>query len=167
MISARGVRARPLGNPVRGDGLLHPVALGAIAILILNDHVLKAAWPGPVTGKVSDFAGLLFFPILLQAAWEIAAWPFSRPADRRAALVAVIATCAVFASVKTLPAAAQAYSVALGFLQWLVGLPTRLLTGGQAGEPHEVAVVVDPTDLIALPIMVVSWYVMSRRAVDQ
>jgi len=31
----------------------------AVVVLALNDHVLKGAWPGWVTGKLSDFAGLV------------------------------------------------------------------------------------------------------------
>ena len=167
MITARSDRARTVRRTVRGDGLLHPAALGAIAVLVLNDHVLKAAWPGMVTGKLSDFAGLLFFPIFLQAAWEIGARPISRLADKRAALAAIVVTGVMFGAIKSMPAAAQIYSVTLGFMQWLAGLPARLVTGGPAGEPHAVSVVVDPTDLIALPILAVSWYVMSRRRADE
>jgi hypothetical protein len=39
--------------------------LFAVAVLIVNDHVLKHRFPGLVTGKLSDFAGLFFFPLLL------------------------------------------------------------------------------------------------------
>ena len=42
----------------RLDWLARPWFLTAVALLALNDHVLKAAWPGLVTGKLSDFAGL-------------------------------------------------------------------------------------------------------------
>ena len=41
---------------------MHPVALAAIAVLVVNDHVLKSAYPGWLTGKLSDIAGLVFFP---------------------------------------------------------------------------------------------------------
>jgi hypothetical protein len=47
--------------------LLHPVPLFALATLILNDHVLKQRYPGWVTGKLSDVAGMVFFPLLLLA----------------------------------------------------------------------------------------------------
>jgi hypothetical protein len=40
---------------------------GAIALLVINDHVLKAAWPGFVTGKLSDVAGVVMVAILLAA----------------------------------------------------------------------------------------------------
>jgi hypothetical protein len=42
--------------------------LVAIAILALNDHVLKTAWPGPFTGILSDIAGLFAFGFLAAAA---------------------------------------------------------------------------------------------------
>ncbi len=38
--------------------LLDPAFLGALALLLLNDHVLKAAFHNFWTGKLSDFAGL-------------------------------------------------------------------------------------------------------------
>ncbi len=37
--------------------LLHPYLVIALAILVANDHWWKSRWPGPVTGKLSDFAG--------------------------------------------------------------------------------------------------------------
>ncbi len=60
--------------------LTHPILLVAVALLLLNDHVLKAAYPGGVTGKLSDVAGLLAFAWVLTAllpdrrAWR--AWAF-------------------------------------------------------------------------------------------
>jgi hypothetical protein len=38
--------------------LLDPAFVGALALLLLNDHVLKAAFHNFWTGKLSDFAGL-------------------------------------------------------------------------------------------------------------
>lgn len=43
----------------RAGWLARPWFFVAIALLALNDHVLKAAWPGWATGKLSDFAGLV------------------------------------------------------------------------------------------------------------
>jgi hypothetical protein len=39
--------------------------LAALIVLILNDHVLKHACPGIVTGKLSDFAGVFLLAALL------------------------------------------------------------------------------------------------------
>lgn len=38
-----------------------PKLLLAVLVLFLNDHVLKFAWPGLITGKLSDFAGVFAF----------------------------------------------------------------------------------------------------------
>src|SRR5690606_18791254 len=41
-----------------------PVTVASVIVLLLNDHVLKQAWPGFVTGKLSDVAGLVVAPPL-------------------------------------------------------------------------------------------------------
>ena len=47
--------------------LHHPIFLGALLLLVLNDHVFKGAGilPSWLTGKLSDFAGLIVAPIVL------------------------------------------------------------------------------------------------------
>jgi len=82
--------------------LLHPAALAAIVLLAVNDWLLKGRAPGWLTGKLSDFAGLLFFPLLLTAAWNTARWALRRPCPltRRALVVAVVATGAAFVAWK-------------------------------------------------------------------
>jgi hypothetical protein len=45
--------------------LISPVFTGAVALLAVNDHLLKDQWPGVVTGKLSDFAGVAVVAILL------------------------------------------------------------------------------------------------------
>lgn len=47
--------------------LQHPLSLASIAILLFNDHVLKIISPSWLTGKLSDFAGLFFFPFVMAA----------------------------------------------------------------------------------------------------
>ena len=51
----------------RLDLLVRPSFLAALVLLLLNDHWWKAAWPSFVTGKLSDFAGLYVFAVLLLA----------------------------------------------------------------------------------------------------
>lgn len=46
-------------NLHRAGWLGQPWFFVAVAVLALNDHVLKAAFPGWVSGKLSDFAGLV------------------------------------------------------------------------------------------------------------
>ncbi|MBQ1055535.1 hypothetical protein KBX35_12145 [Micromonospora sp. C32] len=43
----------------------HPVTVLSLIVLVLNDHVFKSAFPGLVTGKLSDVAGLVLAPPLV------------------------------------------------------------------------------------------------------
>jgi hypothetical protein len=44
--------------------LAHPYFTCALALLALNDHVLKGVAPSVVTGKLSDFAGLFVAAVM-------------------------------------------------------------------------------------------------------
>ncbi|MDP6933021.1 MAG: hypothetical protein QGG40_08885, partial [Myxococcota bacterium] len=46
------------------EGLLHPAPLLALVVLVVNDHWGKGHLPAVLSGKLSDFAGLLFFPLV-------------------------------------------------------------------------------------------------------
>jgi hypothetical protein len=48
-------------------GLLSPWFLGALGVLLLNDHFLKPAFSNALTGKLSDVAGLWAFPLFWSA----------------------------------------------------------------------------------------------------
>ena len=145
--------------------MLHPVAILAVALLLVNDHLLKAVAPGLLTGKLSDLAGMVFFPILLAELARVFARHVLRRRVRVAALMpgAVVATALVLIAVKTSPVAAMAWATSLGALQWLIGV------GWMRGVPLKpVAVVVDPTDLIALPMLLIPLVIAHRsRAVDR
>jgi hypothetical protein len=60
----------PSQNPTQQSSaavahLLSPIYMGAIAGLLLNDHVLKQSVPGLITGKLSDFLGLFALAVFL------------------------------------------------------------------------------------------------------
>ena len=65
-------------RPRPADGLVGVAPMIALAVLVLNDHVAKAAWRGFVTGKLSDIAGLFLAPLVVQAAWELVRWATGR-----------------------------------------------------------------------------------------
>lgn len=50
-----------------GALLLSPPFLIALTLLVVNDALLKSRWPGFVTGKLSDFAGLFAFVVFARA----------------------------------------------------------------------------------------------------
>ena len=167
-MSEPAVTPRP--HPVPGDGLLHPLVLLAIGLLVLNDHLLKEAWPGAVTGKLSDFAGLFFFPLLLQALWEVGTAALGRPsqASRKVLLVSIVMTGVVFSAVQLVPVAGDTYRYGLGSLQWLAGLlPGAFLDRPYTATPVPVLLTPDPTDLIALPMLVVAYVIGARRAIGR
>jgi hypothetical protein len=136
---------------VHGSLLLHPVHLVAMLLLGANDHWFKTAWPGPITGKVSDVAGLVVLPIVLISGAELIR---RRPISWLAAAAVSVACALGFAAVETWPAATNAYAVGLGWLQWLLS--------GADGTALSVRVTADPTDLLTLPAAVIP-AVLTRR----
>jgi hypothetical protein len=89
----------------RPDWLGHPALLLGVVVLVLNDHVLKARYPGWWTGKLSDFAGLAVVGIVLAAIAGRA----------RGLLLAALA----FTALKLLPGVAEAAA------PWLGGVTRR------------------------------------------
>ena len=93
---------------VPGAQLLHPMVIGAIAIFIVNDHVLKPAAPGWLTGKLSDVAGLIFFPVLAAAVAELI-WPTARRHPNATLMVAACLTGLTFIVMLLVPAGGDGY----------------------------------------------------------
>lgn len=81
--------------------LSHPAFTGSLAVLVLNDHVLKHRWPGLVTGKLSDVAGVFVVAVLLAALTR-------RPR------MSLVATGLGFTALKLVPAVADAAVPVLG-----------------------------------------------------
>ena len=120
--------------------LIHPVTVGAVALLLVNDHVLKAAYPGPVTGKLSDVAGLAFAPALVAT---VLCLLVPRVSARVAAAVGLAGVGLAFTWVKGTTAGAGFASAA-----WSVLRPSTVLA--------------DVTDLAALPALAVAWWTWTR-----
>jgi len=132
---------------------MHPATLAAIALLAVNDWLLKPRVPPDsgaslVTGKLSDLAGLAFAPVVLSAAIGLALHAAARlgarvdpSLSRRRLLGCLAATGAGFAAVKLSPALAAHVA---GWLSHL-GRPARFYE--------------DPTDLLALPALLVARWI--------
>jgi hypothetical protein len=54
-------------KPAKTNLLLHPLFLAALFVLLANDHYWKYEYGNWLTGKLSDFAGLVVLPIFLLA----------------------------------------------------------------------------------------------------
>ena len=113
--------------------LLTPTWVAALALLVANDHWLKGAGliPEVLTGKLSDFAGMLVAPVLLAS--------LLRVRSRRGLALCHAAIAVVFAGIQLAPAFAAQWSALMGLF----------------GHPW--AITCDPTDLIALPFLGLSW----------
>ena len=128
---------------------LHPIPLAAVALLAVNDWVLKPRLgPGAVTGKLSDLAGLVFAPVVLSAAIGLVLHVAARlgarvdpSLSRRRLIACIAATGAVFTAVKLDPAAARMLAAVISHL----------------GRPA--AITLDRTDLACLPALAVAWWI--------
>jgi hypothetical protein len=145
---APGQPALPVGE------FLHPVPLSALVLLLVNDLVLKGGGlvPGAVTGKLSDVAGLLFFPLLCTSAVDLLLLVGARAGARvdfslrtYKLLVATAITGALFTAIKLSASAADT----------VAGLLTGLGFSAQ--------IVADPTDLLALPMLAAAYWLGRRE----
>lgn len=143
----RLLRGDPPKLPI-GEAL-HPVTLAAVALLAVNDWLIKprvaiGSTGHAIAGKLSDLAGLVAAPVILTALVGLGLQLLGahHPAITRRRLVAsVAATGAVFAAVKLSPAAA------------------RLFVDAVSWFGRRAAVVVDPTDLLCLPALAVAYWI--------
>ena len=111
----------------------------ALALLAINDHLLKGAQilPGLITGKLSDFAGLVVAPVVLAALFRVRG---------RVGQMAVLAGVAVvFFAVKL----SRPMADALEALTMYTPFPWRIWC--------------DPTDMVALSVLPLTWWLMQRQ----
>lgn len=120
------------------NALRQPLLWVAVAVLLVNDHLLKGSGllPGALTGKLSDFAWLVVAPAFLGALVGVRGRP---------AAAAVIGGIAALFTATELSATAAAQAAELA---GRLGVPTRLWA--------------DPTDLIALSVLPITWHVMTQ-----
>jgi len=126
--------------------LQHPATWLSIVLLLVNDHILKVVWPSWITGKLSDFVGLFFFPFILAAGLSFLLSKYQVPSIR----VGQIAFGSVgiwFFLLKTFPSVNY---LTTGFVSLLIGFPAKF--------------VMDPTDLVALFAMVPAWMIWRQSS---
>jgi hypothetical protein len=113
----------------------------AVALLGVNDAVLKAQFHNAITGKLSDFAGCFFLPLYTSALVKLAA---PRLKLGRRLSIGVATTLAIFVPASLSRSAADAICAAVA----MVGEPLGF-------GPFWIAA--DPTDLIALPFVALAY----------
>lgn len=125
------------------EALCRPAPLCALLVLVANDHIFKSAalLPAAVTGKLSDFAGLFLFPVLLSVVIR-AATQFLGGSGRPGPVIpglSALATACGFAALKLWPAF------------------NRTLTDVWGVN------VMDPSDLLALPAVALAYCWLRRN----
>jgi len=156
-----------------GDLLLHPVAIAAMLVVIFNDRYLKVYHAGFVSGKLSDFTGLIYFPLFLVSVAEISLWiraRLSKSSNHQGnwqlgsgAVDSIVAvTGIIFTLAKLWDPAAIGYSVVFGVVWWPVDALASL--SGGAGWPPvgRLSLTQDPLDLVALPMLLVPMLIVRR-----
>jgi hypothetical protein len=125
------------------DYLVNPIPAFAILVMAFNDHWLKRHYPSVLTGKLSDFTGMFYFPLLVCAVlclfanlWRSLNRTLPRESFSYISETKMTVSCAVavllMIAVKTSPAVC-------GWIE---------LQSARLGYPMKVTC--DPTDLISL-----------------
>jgi hypothetical protein len=154
-------------NPAPGAALLHPFTLTALLVLAVNDHVLKHLCPGVITGKLSDFAGVLLLPIFLHALLELAAarlWhePLDAARGDRALGVVIFVSLLAFALPEVWAPAEAVYRYGLGAARYPFQAALALVSGQSWPPLRAVRATADVTDLLAMPMALVAFAVGRR-----
>lgn len=132
----------------RAPEFFSALPLLAVGVLAVNDHFLKDAFHNTLTGKLSDFAGCFFLPLYVSAMLGVVTrWQL----ERRLA-IGVAVTLLIFIPVSVNRAAADFVARTVE----LVAIPLGI-------GPQWIAC--DPTDLIALPMIVLA--VLYARRVNR
>ena len=124
--------------------LTHPVTLAALALLLVNDIVFKALFPGAwAVGKLSDLAWVIFASPLLAFALSFAV-PKKSAAGRRAAL---------FVAYGGLPLLYAAFNTFAPVHDAVMGVLTLGADGAASGSP------MDATDSLVIPfgLAIAAW----------
>ena len=128
------------------SALMHPVTLGALGVLLVNDLVFKALWPGAwVPGKLSDLAWMMFAPPVLAFVLSFARLG-SPKAQRAAFLTAYAGLPLLYVAFNTF---APVHDVVLHVLGWVGGDGPR--------SP------LDPTDSMVIPFAMAAAIWVWRR----
>jgi hypothetical protein len=123
----------------------HPVIISSVVLLLLNDHLFRVYYPSSLTGKLSDFCWLLFFPLMLAIPLSLVMPERARNHQEVVLFSSLSLTGLVFLLANTNPSFRH-------FLEHLLGAVTR----------SEFRITQDPTDLVALLSFIPLWLLWKR-----
>lgn len=130
--------------------LSHPLTWLALAVLLINDHLLRVVWPSWWTGKLGDFAWLFFAPLVMAALFSIVIPAHWVAQSKIVACLSFLGTALIFSLAKTLPVF---HSLTVQLATILFQSPVSLLR--------------DPSDLVALGMMPLGWWLWHSQPVTQ
>lgn len=124
------------------DFFIHPLPLLAVVLTAVNDHYLKYKYPNFLTGKISDFAGLFYFPLFISAVVVLSIRLFQKDYvfNARLLTVMILLTDMIFCGLK-LNQTAKDF-----FVNWF------------SKHLFSITVTSDATDLIALSASVACYF---------
>jgi hypothetical protein len=128
------------------DFFINPLPALAMITMAINDHWGKYAYPGLLTGKISDFAGMFYFPLLLCALYCLLRNLFSEVRtyiNAKMMMVCSLVSIALMLTVKLSSSADRMIEAA--FAQFL--FPIQLTA--------------DPTDLLSFAMIPLSYFYAS------
>ena len=147
--------------------LTHPATLACVLLLVLNDHVLKGHFPGFITGKLSDLAGMWVAPMFLLGVMDLLVPRrfAAAPRYRFAPWLALGVVAVLFAAAKTWAPATHAYELTAGIcrapFRWCLSLIT-----GRPVWSETIHLLREPSDLLALPMGLAAAWLAERTAGD-
>ena len=124
----------------------NPWCLSAVALFAVNNIFWKYHYPGWFTGKLSDFAACYFLPLFISALLSLLVnWTV-----KQRLLIGVTLTSLIFTLVKTSVLISEYMNMLLSKLTSAFGLGPSIN-------------LVDPTDLIALPLIGITYLYTLKR----
>ena len=125
--------------------LTHPFVLFALLLTFANDHFFKTQFSNLLTGKISDFSGLFYFPFFLYGVFAFLRHP-AKTHDhlgRRHFIAAIVFTDLLFVILKFTPL-------------------RQIFANAFSSYFFNIQIVPDTTDLLALSMNVLT-YRLGRR----
>ena len=144
-----------------GDCIRHPMSVFMLCLWLLNDHVFKDIWGNTLTGKLSDISGLVVFPLMFVATYELIC-AFRQRAATHLDLVLWLSlgfSAMIMIMINVSDWGANLCRIGLGILQW----PFHCLWSLSILPIHKVHLTMDPTDLWTLAALVIPYSIVYSR----
>ena len=144
-----------------GDCIRHPMSVFMLWLWLLNDHVFKDLWGNALTGKLSDISGLVVFPLMLVATYELICAYRQRVATHLHLVLwlSLGISAMIIILINMSDWGADFCRISLGLLQW----PFRCLWSLSIVPIHIVHLTMDPTDLWTLGALFIPYTIVSSR----